>query len=63
MNKDKRKAALTLVATLVVGILLGMLGTGLFAKLSDRNDHGRRGGGRPENKKDPKKSKKSTSGN
>lgn len=41
MTSERKKAILTLVGTLVIGILLGMLLPGLFHKMRDRGMRGR----------------------
>jgi len=42
MNKERRNAVLALSATLIVGILIGLLGPGFFHKYN-RGGHGRGG--------------------
>ena len=44
MTNERKKAILTLIATLIIGILLGMLLPGLFHKIKARNYDGRKGG-------------------
>ncbi|HTJ53018.1 MAG TPA: hypothetical protein VL443_26370 [Cyclobacteriaceae bacterium] len=54
MTSERRKSILILSATLLVGIVLGLLVPGFFYKLGrhDHGGHGRRGDGPMEHKKD-----------
>lgn len=52
MNKDRRKAALILIAAVVAGMLLGLLIPGLFHKVRDRGHRGGDRGRHPQEKKE-----------